>query len=92
MSSALDLKVKRINTFRGEGSLRAFCDVAVCESFLIKGVRVVEGRHGLFVSLPREQGKNGQWYETVIPLSKEVRARLTRTVLDTYQSEQPSGN
>ena len=85
-SPAVDLSVTRLNKFDGEGTLRAFCDVAVAESFLIKGIRVVEGKKGLFVSMPRQQGKDGNWYETVVPLADEVRQRISQVVLNAYQT------
>ena len=86
METEVKLEVTRLNRFEGEGTLRAFCDVAVEEAFLIKGIRVVEGKKGLFVSMPREQGKDGNWYDTVIPLTKEVRQQVSEAVLNAYQS------
>ncbi len=86
MSTQVEMEVKRINKLEGEGTLRAFCDVALEEAFLIKGVKVVEGKNGLFVSMPREMGKDGNWYDTVIPLSKEARQQISETVLKAYQS------
>ena len=80
------LSVKRINRLEGDISTRAFCDVAIAGAFLIKGIKVVEGKKGLFVSMPREQGKDGNWYDTVIPLTKEVRQHVSEVVLQAYQS------
>ncbi len=71
-------------------ALQAFCDVAVGEHVLIRGVRVVCGERGPFVSMPRQQGKNGKWYESVVILSPEDRARLSRTVLDALKEQEPS--
>jgi len=90
VSGELDLKVKRITRLDGTGATKAFFDVAVDEAFLIKGVKVVDGKKGMFVSMPREQGKNGQWYETVIPLSKEVRQQLSEVVLEAYGAPEPA--
>jgi len=84
------LSVKRIVKFDGEGTLKAYCDLAIDESLLIKGVRVVEGRNGLFVSMPRQQGKNQKWYDSVVALNKEIKSELSRIVLDAY--EQSSEN
>ena len=86
MSKPVEVAVKRMNKFNGEGTTRAFCDVAVAESFLIKGIKVVEGKKGLFVSMPREQGKDGNWYDTVVPLTKETRQQISDLVLGAYQS------
>ena len=79
--------VKRINRIDGTGNLKAFCDLEIAETFLIKGVRVVEGKNGLFVSMPQEQGKDGNWHDTVFPLTKEARKRVSEVVLTSYQSE-----
>lgn len=81
------LQVKRINRIGGEGTARAFCDVAIAGSFLVKGIKVIEGKKGLFVSMPREQGKDGNWYDTVVPLSKEARQQIAETVLHAYHAE-----
>ena len=81
------LSVKRINRMDGEGTLRAFCDVEIEGALLVKGVKVIEGKNGLFVSMPREQGKDGNWYDTVLPLSKEIRQHLSEVVLSAYQAE-----
>ena len=59
--TANDLRVKRMVVFEGEGSLKACCDLAIGNLFLIRGVRVIEGKRGLFVSMPRQQGKDGKW-------------------------------
>ena len=84
---SVELDVKRVIKRDGFGALKAFCDVAIADAYLIKGVKVVEGRNGLFVSMPREQGKNGQWYDTVVPLKKEVRDRLSQVVLEAYEQQ-----
>ena len=86
MAAQVDLTVRRLTAFDGEGTARAFCDVAIAETFLVKGIKVIEGKKGLFVSMPRQQGKDGNWYDTVLPLSKEARQQLSDTVLAAYQS------
>ncbi len=83
-----ELSVKRMVRFDGEGSLKAFCDLAIGEMFLIKGLRVIEGKKGLFVSMPRQQGKDAKWYDTVAMLTKEVGAEVIRVVLEAYRQEE----
>lgn len=81
------VKVERIHKLEGEGPTKAFCDLLVLETLLIKGLRVVEGKDGLFLSMPRQQGKDGKWYDTVCPVSKEIRKGLEKMVIDEYQAE-----
>ena len=83
----LDIEVKRLHKLNSDGKLRAFADVAFAGLFLIKGLRIVDGKKGLFVGMPREQGKDGQWYQTVLPLSEEIKNQLDQIVLEAYQEQ-----
>lgn len=78
--------ITRFVRFENEGSLKAFCDVAIDRRLLIKGIRVVEGRNGPFVSMPRQQGRSGKWYDSVVPLTRDMKAELSRVVLQAFQS------
>ena len=84
MAPSVAFTVKRMTKLNGDSAVKAFCDVAVCDSFLIKSLKVVDGKKGLFVSMPREQGKNGQWYDTVAPMTKEAKAHLAEVVLEAF--------
>ena len=93
MTTPAKLTVKRITRAEGTGATRACCDVVIGGAFLIKGVKIVNGKNGLFVSLPSERGRNGHWYDTVVPLSTEMRRHLSQVVLDAFEAgmEQPVG-
>ena len=78
------VKMRRLN---GEGKAKAFCDIAL-SGFVIKGFSVVDGKKGLFVGMPRQQGKDGKWYEVVSPLDEETRTSLSELVLEAYAAEQ----
>lgn len=88
MGTEAALEVKRVIRLDGNGTVKAFCDVAIGGAYLVKGVRVVEGKQGIFVSLPREQGKDGRWYDTVAPMTKDAKAQISDAVLRAYQSDQ----
>jgi len=77
--------------FEGEGVVKAFCDLAIGDQFLVKGLRVVEGKHGLFVSMPRQQGKDGKWYDSVRALTKDAKSELDRIVLEAYRQDGSNG-
>ncbi len=81
------VEVLRLHRLNGESSLKAFCDVSFAGVFIVKGLKVVEGKNGLFVSMPSEQGKDGKWYNTAHPLTKEFRESLNEVVLQAYETE-----
>ena len=55
--SKLDIKVQRIHRMNGEGALKAFVDICINDAILIKGIRLVDGKKGLFISMPSEKAK-----------------------------------
>ena len=79
-----DLQVSRIHKVDGDEHLKAFVDISV-NGVVIKGLRVVNGSKGLFVSMPRHQGKDGKWYETVYPSTQEIRQELNDLVLAAFE-------
>ena len=87
MNSKPVVKVERIHRLEGEGPTKAFCDLLILDTFLVKGLRVVEGKNGLFLSMPREQSRDGKWYETFYPVSKEMRKGLQELVLEEFEAE-----
>ena len=86
-NGAAGLAVTRLVKFDGDGSLKAYVDLEIGRQFLIKGLRVVEGKNGLFVSMPRQQGKDAKWYDSVVALTKEAKQEVGRVVLQAYQQE-----
>lgn len=81
------IKIERMHPLDGNGPTKAFCDLVVFNTFVVKGLRIVEGKEGLFVSMPREQGRDGKWYDTFYPVSLELRKGLQTLILDQYSSE-----
>ncbi len=84
----LTIEVKRIYKLSSGKSLKAFADINVNDALLIKGVRVMDGKRGIFVTMPREQStKDKKWYDTVRCLTKEVKDAISGKVLEAYNEQ-----
>ena len=86
-SATAEFSVKRLVKFEGNGSVKAYCDLAVGDLFLLKGLRVVAGKKGMFVSMPRQLGKDGKWYDHVVTLTDGTKEAVNRVILTAYQQE-----
>lgn len=84
MSNAVEVKVVRLHRLEGDSKLKAFCDIAIGD-FLVKGLKVVEGSKGLFLSLPQERSKDGKYYPSFAPLTDEAKQSLSEMVLAAYK-------
>jgi len=78
------ISVSRIYRVDSDSKLKAFIDLSF-SGIVVKGFSVVNGSKGLFVSMPRHQGKDGKWYDTVYPATKELKQQLSDLVLEAYK-------
>ncbi len=78
------IQVSRIYRVDGDSKLKAFVDIALA-GVVVKGLRIVNGSNGLFLSMPRHQGKDGKWYNTVYPLTKEIQKKMSDLVMAAYE-------
>jgi len=67
-----------------ENKLRAYVNITIDDCFLIRGLKVIRGRNGLFVAMPNKKGKNGAFRDVAHPLNAETRQMIESLVLDTY--------
>ena len=82
--SDIAIQVDRIHRIEGDSKTKAFVDISL-DGVLIRGLRVVSGVNGLFVSMPSHQGKDGKWYDTVSLVTREKRQELSELVLRAYK-------
>ena len=92
MNPQIDFRVSRIFRMDTNGKIRAFVDLKINEAIVLRGLKVVEGERGLFVSMPQEQGKDSRWYDTVRCLSDGIREKINQCILDAYKTEMNGRN
>lgn len=80
----MKVKIHRIYPFKSDGPLQAFVDVLFDDELLVKGIKVLKGHNGLFVSLPQEKGKDDKWYESVRFKDPERRKMFNLDILKEY--------
>ena len=78
----------RINKVNGGDTLRAFASITIDDEFVVKGLRVVEGKYGNFVSYPSTYNeKDKKYYDDAFPVTKETRDYIETIVLDAYEAD-----
>lgn len=74
----------KIHSLYPEGSCQASASVNLNGSFAIRGLKVMEGANGLFVSMPSYRTGNGEYKDICFPCTKEARSQLNEAVLHAY--------
>jgi stage V sporulation protein G len=77
------IEVARVYKIDNISSVKAFADVVIGQ-VLVKGVRVVQGKNGLFAGMPKSKGKDGKWYDTVKILDDKLQQELQDTLLELF--------
>lgn len=86
------MKITDIRLRLGKGSeeggkLKAYVDVTFDESFVVHGLKVIEGQNGLFVAMPSRRMPNGEFKDIAHPIKPELRSEITDSVIKKYEAE-----
>jgi stage V sporulation protein G len=76
-------QVARI-TLTPKDSLKAIAVVKVHDLIFLTGIRIIEGKNGLFVSMPNRKTFQGEYEDIFFASSRENRESLSTTVLEAY--------
>lgn len=68
----------------GNSKLVAFANVTFDDELVVKGIKIVEGSKGTFISMPSTQGSDGKYYDDVFPITKDLREHIEDVVLESY--------
>ncbi len=71
--------------------LKAFVRVIVDDCFLIRDIKVIDGRKGYFVAMPSRRDKSGNFRDIVHPINRETREWFEQQILDAYNDYVDSG-
>ena len=76
----------RISLFQ-KNSLLAVASVRVLDAVYLTGLRVIEGKNGLFVAMPNRKTGGGEYQDIYFPANKASRDELQEVVLAAYRRE-----
>ena len=68
-----------------EDKLKAFVSVVFDHAFMVNDIKVIQGKDGLFLSMPSRRKKNGEFKDVAHPLNNETRRMLEERVLSEYR-------
>ena len=74
-------------TLRDEPKLKAFANITLDDCFVIRGLKIIEGVNGYFISMPSRKGKDGTYRDIAHPINNETRERIETIILDEYKRE-----
>jgi stage V sporulation protein G len=84
--SALEITAVQVwPVHKGESRIKAMATITVNDSLRLSGLRIVEGKNGLFVSWPSEKkAGTDHYFNFVQPVSREIGDAIQREVMEHY--------
>ena len=64
--------------------LLAFVRIIIDDCFLVRDIKVIQGKKGLFVAMPSLKGRNGSFRDVVHPIDQTTRLWMEEMILDAY--------
>jgi stage V sporulation protein G len=67
-----------------EEKLKAFVSIVFDRCFMVNDIKVIQGREGLFISMPSRRKRNGRFKDVAHPLNNETRRMIEDRILADY--------
>jgi stage V sporulation protein G len=80
------MEITEVNiNLRDEDKLKAFVNITFDDVFVVRGLKVIAGKDGLFVCMPSRKLENGTYKDIAHPITNEFRQHLEARILDEYR-------
>lgn len=74
-------------TLRDEDKLKGFANVTFDNAFVVRGLKIIAGNSGFFVSMPSRKRPDGTHQDICHPINNETRQQIEVKVLQAYEKE-----
>jgi len=81
------VSIRRMHIWQGDSPTKAFFDILISNTFIVKGFKIVHGKNGLFMSMPQEKDKNGKFVPTFWTDDKAAQGFLQEIALEYYNNQ-----
>ena len=78
-----DVRVRLVA--KEELKLRAVASITIDECFVVHDIKVIEGKDGLFISMPSRKTPDGEFKDIVHPINTETREMIKSAFLEAYE-------
>jgi len=67
--------------------LRAYAAITFDDCFVVRDMKVIQGRKGIFVAMPSRRQADGSYRDIAHPLDTQTRNRIQEQVLRVYRDK-----
>lgn len=70
-----------------EEKLKAYVTITFDDCFIVRDLKIIHGKTGMFVAMPSKKTKDGSFRDIAHPLNSGTRQEMEETILRAYEQE-----
>ena len=84
ITGTMNVEVRAYPVAEPKGNVKGYASITIDDMFAVSGISIVEGKNGLFISMPQIKDSKGTYRDLAHPVTKEGREALNVAVLNAY--------
>ena len=68
-----------------EAKLKAVASITIDECFVVHDIKVINGKDGLFISMPNRKTPEGVYKDIAHPINTQTREQIKNAIMEAYQ-------
>mgnify|MGYP004526828551 FL=1 len=83
----MKITLDKLNIIQSDGKFKGSASVLVEDCIKITGIKIIDGKNGLFLSMPKYTSKDGTKRDIVYPINSETRKIFNDVILTEYEKQ-----
>lgn len=84
----MKITVDKIFKMNDDSKMKGSVSVIIDDCIKITGIKIIEGRNGLFLAMPSRKLQDGSSRDIIYPINSETRQLFNDVVLKAFQEEE----
>lgn len=80
----MNIKAKVFKRETAIPSIKGVASITIEDCFIITNILIMNGKNGLFISMPNKKNTKGEYKDICYPLNAETRKQITDIILAEY--------
>lgn len=77
-----DIRIRLVE--KEDNRLKAVASITIDECFVVHDIKIVDGKDGLFISMPTKKTPDGKFRDIAHPIKQETREELENQIIAEY--------
>lgn len=79
-----DIRIRLVD--KDDSKLKAVASITIDDCFVVHDIKVIEGKEGLFISMPSKKTPDGEYKDIAHPINTETREALSTQIIEAFNS------